>query len=113
VGIGAFGRDGVGQWTRNCPKFLENPDLLGSPPRVCWAVGGETLRTFSASVDETAPDHDKKYERLFLLCEEFGFTALLLQISELRSERAVIDDEARERVCRIEEQNRRQSRALF
>jgi phage host-nuclease inhibitor protein Gam len=37
---------------------------------------------------------------------------LLSQISEFRSQHAVIDDEARKRVCRVEEQNLQQDRAL-
>jgi hypothetical protein len=42
---------------------------------------------------------------LFLLCEEFGFAALLSQVSGFQLPRAVDDGEARKRVSRSEMQN--------
>jgi hypothetical protein len=87
--------------------------LLGSPYRVRSAIGEEALRPFLAAVDGAAPElTTANVNDLFLLCEEFGFAALLSQISEFRLRHAIVDDEARKCVCRFEEQNWRNDRAL-
>jgi hypothetical protein len=103
----------------NCPKFLANRDLLKSPYRVVSTVGEEALLMFLATLESTKPELTTgNIDKLFLLCEEFGFTALLSQVSDFRSQHAVvedeavIDDEARKGVYRVEEQNQQQDRAF-
>jgi hypothetical protein len=89
----------------NCPKLLDDTDLPNSPYRVRSAVGGDALQLFLAVVDGTTPEPTtENMNELFLLCEEFGFEALLSTVSDFRSEHAVDDHEARKRVCRVEEQ---------
>jgi hypothetical protein len=68
---------------------------------------------FLATLEGTKPElTTANMNDIFLLCEEFEFAALLSQVSDFRRQHAVIDDEARKSVSRVEEQNQRQRRAL-
>jgi hypothetical protein len=67
----------------NCPKFLDNPDLLKSPYRIGSQVGGDSLKMFLAALDGTEPELTvENMNDHFLLCQEFGFAALLSQVSD-------------------------------
>jgi hypothetical protein len=76
-------------------------------------VDEEAFRGFLAALDGSPPElTTANMNDLFLLCEEFGFASLLSQISDFRSQHAVVDDEARKRVSRVEEQNLQQDRVI-
>jgi hypothetical protein len=70
----------------NCPKFFENLDLLKSPYRVRSAVGEDAFQMFLATLEGTKPELTREnMNEFFLLCEKFGFAALLSQVSDIRS----------------------------
>jgi hypothetical protein len=78
---------------KNCEPFQDNPDFLKSPSHIRLAVGEELLRTFLAALDRAAPElTTANLNDLSLLCEGFGFAALLSQISEFRFQRAFVDE---------------------
>jgi hypothetical protein len=71
------------------------------------------LRTFLAALDGSAPElRTANMNDLSLLCEKFGFAGLLSPVSEFRLQHAVVDDESRKGVYRIEKEIRQQNRAL-
>jgi hypothetical protein len=98
---------------QNCPKFLRNPGLLMTPYRVVSAVSEEALVLFLATLEGQKPEFTAGYvTELFMLCEEFGFSSLLSDISDLMTRQEVVDDEARKRIWSIGERTVQQERTL-
>jgi predicted nucleotide-binding protein (sugar kinase/HSP70/actin superfamily) len=54
----------------------------------------------------------KNMNDLLLLCEEFGFAALLSKVSAIQAVHSVVDDESRKRISGIEDQYLQHERTL-
>jgi hypothetical protein len=84
--------------------FPDDPILLNSPYRIQSAVGLGALQLFLAALQGDPPKLMKdNMNDLFLLCEEFGFAALLSEVSDFRSKFTAADEEARKRTGDVEE----------
>jgi hypothetical protein len=90
-----------------CETFQDNSDLLKSRSHIRSSIYEEVLRMFLVALDGSAPELTTANMNDFsLLCEEFGFVALLSHISEFRLQHTVFDNESRKGVYQIEEQIR-------
>jgi hypothetical protein len=95
----------------NCPKF-ENLKLL--PYRVQSAVKEDSFQVcVSALGGMELAITTTNMDDLHLLCDEFGFTGLLTQVSNFISAHSAAEDEARKGVTDIAEENLQIKGALF
>jgi hypothetical protein len=92
---------GIGALFASCPKFNEElPYHVRSP------VGVEVFQVFVGALEGTVPVvTTENMQDLFLLCNEFGFSGVLSQVTDFISAHSVADSEARKRISDLEANN--------
>jgi hypothetical protein len=89
----------------NCETFAKNRTLIGSFYFVRCSVSAETFSVFLRAVEGSVPVlTDCNVSELRSLSEEFGFSALLLQIQTFQSSKESFENLTRQRLLNLEEQ---------
>jgi adenosine/AMP kinase len=90
------------QFAANCPRF---EDLKLLPCRVQYAVKKDAFHVFVSALGGTDPVFTKEnMNDVRFLCEKFGFTALLTQVSDFISTHSVAESESGKGVRGIDEE---------
>jgi hypothetical protein len=93
-------RVGIAALSKSCPNI--NEDL---PYQVRSRVGAEAFHIFVAALEGAAPVlATENMHKLLSLCNEFGFTGFLSQVTDFLSRQPFVDDVARKDASDIPEE---------
>jgi len=96
-----------------CQSFLSDPSLLTRAYHIRSSVNSDNLRLFISAIEGVTPAiQTDNVSDLALLCEEFGFATLADKVAAFRAQHLSIDEEARQRIQFLEEQNNRLERII-